>query len=308
MPSINTKHFGDRLFETIRKKENFLCLGIDPHLELIPKVFQEKIKITKEIYSKNNIKIVENFCKKLIEATADLVPVIKLQIAFFEQLGPEGFKLLSKLCHIIKNKNIICIIDCKRGDIGSTNNGYANAFFSKSSPYPCDAITINPWLGVETLDAFEKYIPKFGLFILVHTSNPGARDLQEQITIKNKKLYEVLIEKLNPIIKKNIGNHKLSSIGIVTGATYAKELQIIRKKIPHSPFLIPGFGKQGGSLNDAKLGLLPDTKNKNKFNYGIINSSRGLCFPNIAKNCTNLKEWKTKIRENLIETIKETRL
>ena len=308
MPSLNTKHFGDRLFETIRKKENFLCLGIDPHLELIPKVFQEKIKITKEIYSKNNIKIVENFCKKLIEATADLVPVIKLQIAFFEQLGPEGFKLLSNLCHIIKNKNIICIIDCKRGDIGSTNNGYANAFFSKSSPYPCDAITINPWLGVETLNAFEKHIPKFGLFILVHTSNPGARDLQEQITIKNKKLYEVLIEKLNPIIKKNIGNHKLSSIGIVTGATYAKELQNIRKKIPYSPFLIPGFGKQGGSLNDAKLGLLPDAKNKNKFNYGIINSSRGLCFPNTAKNCTNLKEWKTKIRENLIETIKETRL
>ena len=132
--------------------------------------------------------------------------------------------------------------------------------------------------------------------------------MQEQITINNKKLYEILIEKLTPIIRKNIGNHKLSSIGIVTGATYPIELQNIRKKLPHSPFLIPGFGKQGGSLNDAKLGLLPDKMNKNKFNYGIINSSRGLCFPNIAKNCTNLKEWQTKIKENLIETIKETRL
>ena len=139
----------------------------------------------------------------------------------------------------------------------------------------------------------------------MHTSNPGARDLQEQITIKNKKLYEVLIEKLNPIIKKYIGNQKLSSIGIVTGATYPKELQIIRKKLPHSPFLIPGFGKQGGSLSDAKLGLIPDKKNKSKFNSGIISSSRGLCFPNIAKNCTNLKEWKIKIRKNLIETIKD---
>jgi len=307
LSSINKNHFGDRLFETIRKKETFLCLGVDPHLELIPKVFQEKTKITKEIYSKNNIKIVEKFCKKLIEATADLVPVIKLQISFFEQLGPEGFKLLSKLCHLIKEKHIICIIDCKRGDIGSTNNGYANAFFSKSSPYPCDAITINPWLGIETLDAFKKYIPKFGLFILVHTSNPGARDLQEQITKGNKKLYEILIDKLNPVINENIGKNNLSSVGIVTGATYPKELEHIRKKLPHSPFLIPGFGKQGGSLNDAKLGLLPDKNNKIKYNCGIINSSRGLCFPNIAKNCTNFKEWKTKIRENLITTIKETR-
>ena len=303
MPFLDTKHFGNRLVNTIRKKENFLCLGIDPHLNLIPQVFQKKIKITHEIYSKNNIKIVENFCSNLIETIADLVPAIKLQIAFFEQLGPEGFKLLSKLCHLIKEKNIICIIDCKRGDIGSTNNGYANAFFSKSSPYPCDAITINPWLGIETLNAFEKYIPKFGLFILVHTSNPGAKDLQEQMTIENKKLYEILIDKLNPIIDKNIGKHKLSSVGIVTGATYPGELKYIRKKLPCAPFLIPGFGKQGGSINDAKLGLLPDEKYKNKFNSGIINSSRGLCFPISANNCNDIKSWKKEILKNLEDNI-----
>ena len=308
MSSINKNHFGDKLFETIRKKENFLCLGIDPHLDLIPKVFQKKIKLTNDIYSKNNIKIVESFCIKLIETIADLVPAIKLQIAFFEQLGPEGFKLLSKLCHLIKEKHIICIIDCKRGDIGSTNNAYANAFFSKSSPYPCDAITINPWLGIETLNAFEQYIPKFGLFILVHTSNPGAKDLQEQKTVENKKLYEILIDKLNPKISKNIGKHNLSSIGIVTGATYPKELEHIRKKLPYAPFLIPGFGKQGGSIEDARLGLLPDKKYKNKFNSGIINSSRGLCFPISANNCNDIKSWKKEIYRNLEENISNLHL
>ena len=123
-------------------------------------------------------------------------------------------KLLSKLCHLIR-KNIICIIDCKRGDIGSTNQGYANTFFSSKTPYPCDAITLNPWLGIETLNAFEKFIPKYGLFVLVHTSNPGANDLQEQLTANGKKLYEVLVQKLNPSISKNIGKNKLSSIGIV---------------------------------------------------------------------------------------------
>ena len=178
-------------------------------------------------------------------------------------------------------------------------------FFSKSSPYPCDAITMNPWLGVETLNAFQKFIPRFGLFILAHTSNPGARDFQEQITLENKKLYEILIEKLKPLINKNIGKHKLSSIGIVTGATYPKELELIRKKLPYSPFLIPGLGKQGGSIKEAKLGLLPDTKYKNRFNSGIINSSRDLCFPICANNCMDIKSWKKEIYKNLEDNISD---
>ena len=102
--SKGKNHFGDRLFYSIRKKGNYLCLGIDPHLNLIPKVFQNKIKITSTPYSQNNVKIVEYFCKNIIDTLADLIPVIKLQIAFFEQLGPEGMRLLSKLCHIIKKK------------------------------------------------------------------------------------------------------------------------------------------------------------------------------------------------------------
>ena len=296
-------HFGDRLFYSIRKKENFLCLGIDPHLNLIPKVFQNKIKITNTPYSKNNIKVVEYFCKNLIDTLANLIPVIKIQIAFFEQLGPEGMKLLSKLCHIIRKKKIICIIDCKRGDIGSTNHGYANAFFSPKNPYPCDAITLNPWLGLETLNAFEKFIPKYGVFILVHTSNPGSRDLQEQLTVNNKKLYEVLVEKLKPMISKNIGKNSLSSVGIVTGATYPKEIFSIRKKLPFAPFLIPGFGAQGGSLDNAKLGLVSDEPYNNKLNFGIINSSRALCFPTSANNCRDIKSWKKEIYCNLENNI-----
>ena len=304
----NKNHFGDRLFYSIRKKGNYLCLGIDPHLNLIPKVFQKKIKITNTPYSKNNIKIVENFCQHLINTLGDLVPVIKIQIAFFEQLGPEGMKLLSKLCHLIKKKDIICIIDCKRGDIGSTNQGYANTFFSSKTPYPCDAITLNPWLGIETLSAFDKFIPKYGLFVLVHTSNSGANDLQEQITTNGKKLYEILIQKLNPTISKNVGNNKLSSIGIVAGATYPEEILSIRKKLPFAPFLIPGYGAQGGSLNDAKLGLISDEPYKNKLNFGIINSSRGLCFPKSAKKCKDIKSWKKEIYHNLENNISNLNL
>ena len=300
----NNTHFGNRLFNAIRAKGNFLCLGIDPHLDLIPRIFQEKNKITDEIYTKENIKVVELFCKSIIETTTDLIPVFKIQISFFEQLGPEGMKLLSKLCKIIHKKtDTICIIDCKRGDIGSTNKGYANTYFSKSSPYPCDAITINPWLGLETLNAFDDYLPKFGLFILLHTSNSGAQDLQEQKTKQNLKIYEVLANKLISKINVNEGSYGMSSIGVVVGATYPKELKKLRKKLKKAPFLIPGLGVQGGTLQEAKFGLIDDFSKKNKLNFGIINSSRGLCFPNSAKNCNNINSWKLAIRENLINQI-----
>jgi len=184
-------HFGDNLVTQIRKKESFLCLGLDPHLDLIPKIFQNKIKINKTVYSKDNLLIVEKFCMLMIETCINLVPVIKLQIAFFEQLGPEGMKLLSKLCRIIKKTDTICIVDAKRGDIGSTNRAYFNTFFGTNSAYPCDAITINPWLGIDSIEVFtERLNVHQGLFILVQTSNSGSSDLQKKILKNNKMVYE----------------------------------------------------------------------------------------------------------------------
>ena len=110
---------------------------------------------------------------------------------------------------------------------------------------------------------------------------------------------EVLIDKLKPLISKNLGKNAISSIGIVTGATYPKEVLKIRKKLPFAPFLIPGFGAQGGSLKDAKLGLVSDEPYNNKLNFGIINSSRSLCFPKSAHNCKSIKSWKKEIYCNL---------
>ena len=296
-------HFGDNLYYQIRKKESFLCLGLDPHLDLIPDVFQSKNKINKIIYSKENLLIVEKFCMCLIETCIELVPAIKLQIAFFEQLGPEGMKLLSKLCQIIKKTDTICIIDSKRGDIGSTNQAYFNTFFSSSSAYPCDAITINPWLGIDSIKVFtEKICSHQGLFILVHTSNPGSSDLQKKILKNGNKVYEELVKMLKPIIKKHKGKTGLSSIGIVTGATNKKETIKLRKELTACPFLIPGFGAQGGSLESARAGLIKDSNHKNVFNMGIINSSRGLCFPKKANKISTIKDWKKIIQNNLLKT------
>ena len=299
----NNYHFGDKLFYKIREKNSFLCLGLDPHLDLIPKVFQTKYKVNNKIYSKDNIRIVEKFSMMLLETCLNLVPVIKLQIAFFEQLGPEGMRVFSKICNIIKKSDSLCIIDAKRGDIGSTSKAYANTFFDKSTPYPCDALTINPWLGLDSIEPFVKKIgSKKGLFILVHTSNPGSLDIQEKSIQGKKKVYEDLADNLKPLIENYKGQSGLSSIGVVAGATYKEQIIKLRKNLSSAPFLVPGYGAQGGSIFNAQEGLVKDINQKNLYNFGVINSSRGLCFPTKAKNCNSFKEWKKFIKENLILT------
>ena len=129
-------------FSKLRKK-TVLCLGLDPHLDLIPEVFQYKHKVNKIIYNKDNIKIVDKFCNSILDNCIDLVPIIKIQIAFFEQLGPEGMKLLSKLCN--STNKTLCLIDAKRKY--RFYKPTTLIVFEPNSPYPCDAITINPWLG-----------------------------------------------------------------------------------------------------------------------------------------------------------------
>ena len=124
------EHFGDRLVEKIRSTKSFLCLGVDPHLDLIPKIFNTKTSFT------NNLKMVENFCFSLLDTAHKFVPVIKPQVALFEQLGPEGMKLLSSLCKHAHSKGLLVIMDAKRGDIGSTSQAYANAYLGKNAPFP----------------------------------------------------------------------------------------------------------------------------------------------------------------------------
>ena len=193
-------HFGDRLVEQIRKFKSFLCLGVDPHLDLIPEIFNENETI-------NNIKIVETFCFSLLEAVIGKVPAIKPQIALFEQLGPEGMVLLSSLCKYAHSKGFLVIMDAKRGDIGSTSKAYANAYLGKNAPFPSDALTVNPWLGLDSLEPFfsKAQDTGSGLFILIHTSNKGSQDIQEILTNRDLKCYEHLANILKPIIEKNNG-------------------------------------------------------------------------------------------------------
>ena len=290
-------HFGDRLVEQIRKSKSFLCVGIDPHLDLIPKIFNEDTTI-------NNIKIVEKFCFSLLDAVIGKVPAIKPQIALFEQLGPEGMILLSSLCRYAHSKGFLIIMDAKRGDIGSTSKAYANAYLGKNAPFPSDALTVNPWLGLDSLEPFfsKAHETGSGLFILVHTSNKGSQDIQEILINKDLKCYQHLANILKPIIEKNNGQSGLSSIGIVSGATYKEQAISLRKKLPSAPFLVPGYGAQGASASEACAPLITDQIYGSLKNFGLINASRSVLFPKNSYSVKNIEEWQDIVLTELEKT------
>ena len=290
-------HFGDKLVKKIRKTKSFLCLGVDPHLDLIPKIFNDNSKI-------NNITKVETFCFSLLEAIVGKIPAIKPQIALFEQLGPEGMSLLSSLCKYAHSRDLLVIMDAKRGDIGSTSKAYANAYLGKNAPFPSDALTINPWLGLDSLEPFftKAKDTGSGLFILVHTSNKGSQDLQEILINRDLKCYEHLANILKPIIEKNNGKSGLSSIGIVSGATYKEQAISLRRILPSAPFLIPGYGVQGASASEASAPLITDKSYSGLKNFGLINASRSILFPQNSYLVNNIKEWQDVILTTLNKT------
>ena len=290
-------HFGDKLVEKIRKTKSFLCLGVDPHLDLIPKIFNDNSKI-------NNITKVETFCFSLLEAVIGKIPAIKPQIALFEQLGPEGMSLLSSLCKYAHSKDFLVIMDAKRGDIGSTSKAYANAYLGKNAPFPSDALTINPWLGLDSLEPFftKAQDTGSGLFILVHTSNKGSQDIQEILINRDLKCYEHLANILKPIIEKNNGKSGLSSIGVVSGATYKEQAISLRRILPSAPFLIPGYGAQGASASEASAPLITDKSYSGLRNFGLINASRSILFPQNSYLVNSIKEWQDVILIELNKT------
>jgi orotidine-5'-phosphate decarboxylase len=299
------QHFGDRLIIKIRETKSFLCLGLDPHLNLIPEIFN--INNSKLPDYEKKIKKVERFCFALLESAIDLVPAIKPQVALFEQLGPEGLTLLASLCKEAKSKGFIVIMDAKRGDIGSTSQAYANAYLGNHAPFPSDALTVNPWLGLDSLEPFfiKAKETGSGLFILMHTSNNGSKDLQEQLLQNGSRCFEHLAKLLKPIIDNNLGDLGLSSIGIVSGATFKHEAIQLRNLLPNAPFLIPGFGAQGASASDAAAALIVDETFPGLKNFGLINASRSVNFPKKAYLAKSIEEWKYVIHSIIKNTNKE---
>ena len=210
--------FIDKLLAASRKNQSLLCVGLDPDPALMPEI---------------NI---AEFNKAIIAATSNLVCAYKPNLAFYEALGIPGLEALEQTIDCIPD-NIPIIGDAKRGDIGNTAKAYAKGLFEA---FNFDAVTINPYLGFDSIEPFMTFQDR-GIFILCRTSNPGAADFQDLTGPDGKPLYQLVAEKARQW--NTTGN-----IGLVVGATYPQELEIIRKLCPEMPLLIPGIGAQGGDL------------------------------------------------------------
>ena len=295
--------FADRLTEKTRAVGTPLCAGIDPHLDLIPPLFRRAdIKPTAAATAEG----VRDFCFELLERLKGRIGVIKPQSAFFEQLGPGGMGILSDLCREAGELGLLVVLDAKRGDIGSTSAAYARAMLGREAGFPADALTVNPYLGIETLDPFLEAADAAGsgLFVLVRTSNPGSADLQMLELGDGGKVYEKLAGDLSPLVESRVGSSGYSSLGIVAGATYPEEAASLRRLLPTALFLVPGFGAQGGGREEALAGLVDGPEGPEG---GIVNSSRGIIFPPEAADAKSGGAWRQAVDAAIERSIGQLR-
>lgn len=264
--------FAQRLASAVQRTGSPLVVGLDPRREKLPQVLQSMVQGDRS----RQAEAYRLFCNSVVDAVADVVPAVKPQFAFFEELGPEGMKALHSVCQYAHSKGLMVLGDAKRGDIGSTATAYAAAYLGEAGPWHLDALTINPYMGRDTLQPFVDAANRSdaGVFVLAKTSNPGSGDLQD-LTVSGLALSQHVADwlaNLANIAPGNYGPEGLSNIGAVVGATYPEQLQGMRQRMPGVWILIPGFGAQGGTAADTAGGFYPSGLG------ALVNSSRGVIF------------------------------
>ncbi len=251
-PLAPSRHFADRLDAAVRAKGTPCLLGLDPHLELLPEPFA--IAADPRADRAARARAVGDFLVELVALSADRVAAVKPQSAFFEQLGADGAVAWERVVRAAHEHGLLVVGDVKRGDIGSTSAAYAKAFLEgegdPSEPHLCDAITVNPMLGGDAMKPFLDACARVGkgIYVLVRTSNPGSADFQ---TPGDPNLSDRLASAVARWGAPLVGASGLSSVGAVIGATHPSELAAFRRLLPHTPFLVPGFGAQGARAQDV---------------------------------------------------------
>ncbi len=266
-----------KLIQNIQRTKAPVCVGLDPMLSYIPEHILKKSFGEFGETLEGAADAVWNFNKEIIDATYDLIPSVKPQLAMYEQFGIEGLKVYDRTVKYCQGKGLLVIADAKRGDIGSTSAAYATAHLGKvkvgnsvCTAFNTEFMTVNPYLGTDGIKPFVDVCKSDdkGLFILVKTSNPSSGEFQDRL-IDGKPLYEHVAEK---VVEwgSDCMDGSYSNVGAVVGATYPEMGAILRKLMPHTYFLVPGYGAQGGTAKDLKACFNEDGLG------AVVNSSRGI--------------------------------
>ncbi|MBQ2867210.1 MAG: orotidine-5'-phosphate decarboxylase [Firmicutes bacterium] len=267
----------DLLIKKIKETGNPTVVGLDPTLVMIPNYLKKEMF---EKYGKTPKAVAEMFVefnRLIIDATYDLIPAVKPQIAMYEKYGLDGLDAYIRTCDYARSKGLVVIGDIKRGDIGSTAEAYAGHIDGCDIEgehfdlWKEDYITINPYLGVDGIEPFLKVLRKDekGIFVLVRTSNPSSGELQDKMMVDTY-MYNQVADLVSKWGEDTIGEYGYSKVGAVVGATHPIQGVELRKRMPHTFFLVPGYGAQGGKGADLK-GFFDEN------GVGcIVNSSRGI--------------------------------
>lgn len=265
------------LVKNIQDKDAPIVVGLDPMMNYIPEQIQKKAFSEYGETLKGASEAIWEYNKGIIDATYDLIPAVKPQIAMYEQFGIEGLIAYHRTCEYAKSKGLVVIGDIKRGDIGSTSTAYAVGHLGKvqvgSNKYAGfdeDFVTVNPYLGTDGVKPFVDVCKEYnkGIFVLVKTSNPSSGEFQDQL-VADRPLYELVAEKVVEWGTECMGD-TYSNVGCVVGATYPEMGKVLRKLMPNTYILVPGYGAQGGKAEDLVHYFNADGLG------AIVNSSRGI--------------------------------
>ena len=242
-------HFADRLASAVGRKGAPLCVGIDPDPALMPA----------------SIGVIE-FCHGIVDAVAGVAVAVKPQAAFFEAQGADGWAALTDVCEYARDAGLLVVADAKRGDVPSTARAYAAAFAPLA-----DAVTVNPYLGHDSVEPFLAY-EGLGVLVVLRTSNPGSRDLQDLPLADGRPLWQHVAELVDGWGRDLVGASGLSSVGAVVGATFPQEVAEARRLLPRSVLLLPGVGAQGGRPEDLSEAFAVGPAG------GLVSASRSVIY------------------------------
>ncbi len=302
--------FSDRLAQAIRDRKTPLIVGLDPRWEQLPPTLTEHVNPGDRSDIAGRF---AKFCQDVIDVVSSLVPAIKPQWAFFEQLGWQGIAALEDVVAHARRRGLLVIADAKRGDVGSTAEAYAEAFFRRMGNVTfSDAVTVNPYLGLDALEPFVRRAKQDGggLFVLVKTSNRGSSDFQdlrldgggESETLGHTTtLYNRVGDHVERLAAVCLGQCGYGNIGAVVGATFPDQLRQLRQRMPHAWFLVPGFGAQGGSARDV-AGAFDD-----RGLGALINSSRAIIFAYNDPRFTSASDWQSAVEQACRDAIEQLR-